>query len=125
VTELEEWVRKAEDDYRGAADLNRRRVEPVPGLVCYLCQQCAEKYLKAYLVSAGAVPPRIHGLGDLLDACAQYSAALEKLRADAVSLTQYGVNVRYPGMHASVEDGWEAMAAMRAIRRAVRRALGL
>jgi HEPN domain-containing protein len=48
---FEEWVAKAEADYRAAMAL-----DPVdlPDVVCSHCQQCVEKYLKAGLVSRGA-----------------------------------------------------------------------
>lgn len=49
--EIGEWIAKAEEDYAGAVDLQRRRKNPLPNLVCFHAQQCAEKYLKAYLIS--------------------------------------------------------------------------
>jgi len=45
-----EWVKKAEDNYLSAIALSRRRKSPVPDVICNQCQQCAEKYLKAWLV---------------------------------------------------------------------------
>jgi HEPN domain-containing protein len=122
VTESDDWIAKVEDDYRGALDLNRRRKEPLPGIVCYLCQQSAEKYLKALLASRGVDPPRIHSLDDLLSACCAYDTSLDACRSSAITLTQYAVNVRYPGSTVAVEDAWEAMTALRAIRRIIRRA---
>lgn len=59
VSLIDDWVQKAEADYQGAVALNRRRKVPLPDLVCYHCQQCGEKYLKAFLVSKGFNPPRI------------------------------------------------------------------
>jgi HEPN domain-containing protein len=47
---LAEWVNKAEADYQSAVALHRRRKAPLPDIVCYHCQQCVEKYLKAYLI---------------------------------------------------------------------------
>ena len=55
---LDEWVDKAEADYKSAVALHRRRKEPLPDVVCYHCQQCVEKYLKAYLIAQGSTPPR-------------------------------------------------------------------
>jgi HEPN domain-containing protein len=43
---LQEWIRKAEEDYTAATVLARRRKHPTPSVVCFHCQQCAEKYLK-------------------------------------------------------------------------------
>jgi HEPN domain-containing protein len=46
-----EWVQKAEEDYQAALALSRLRKRPTPNAVSFHCQQCAEKYLKAFLVS--------------------------------------------------------------------------
>ena len=73
-----EWVAKAEADYEGAVDLRRRRKNPLPDLVCFHCQQCAEKYLKAILQEAGIAFPKTHVLADLL---ALAAAACESLKS--------------------------------------------
>ena len=45
-----EWVLKAEDDLKNAVHtLKLGRTGPID-TVCFHAQQCAEKYLKAYLV---------------------------------------------------------------------------
>ena len=62
-----EWVAKAEADYQGAVALQRRRKQPLPDLVCFHSQQCAEKYLKAFLQETGVPVPRTHVLTDLLN----------------------------------------------------------
>lgn len=38
MTVLDEWIEKAEADYKGAGALNRRRKEPLPDIVCFHCQ---------------------------------------------------------------------------------------
>ena len=45
----EEWVEKAEEDFDAADVLLYGRDVPIAAIVCFHCQQCAEKYLKAYL----------------------------------------------------------------------------
>ena len=76
---LDEWVDKAEADC--AVALHRRRQEPLPDVVCYHCQQCVEKYLKAYLIAQGITPPRIHDLEDLLNLCAIVAEAKDAVNA--------------------------------------------
>ena len=49
--EIKEWINKAEDDFEGAKDIARRRKRPLPDLVCFHCQQSAEKYLKSFLIN--------------------------------------------------------------------------
>jgi HEPN domain-containing protein len=48
-----EWTKKAEGDYRAAMALARQRKVPLHDQVCFHCQQCSEKYLKAVLEEAG------------------------------------------------------------------------
>ena len=79
MTLLEEWVDKAEGDYKSAVILNRTRKGTPYDSVCYHCQQSAEKYLKAYLILQGAIPRRTHDLEVLLFECANYDATVSRL----------------------------------------------
>jgi HEPN domain-containing protein len=105
--------------------LQRRRKEPLPDIVCYHCQQCVEKYLKAYLIAQGSTPPRIHDLEDLLNLCALYDATLTARLPLVHVLNPYGVLIRYPGMTATVAEAQEAIHAMRRLRTILRRTLGV
>ena len=125
VALLDEWVKKAEEDYRGAVDLNRRCKEPTPFLVCYLCQQCGEKYLKAYLVSRGDTPPLIHSLVQLLNVAGVHDSSLYAFHPQAQLLTQYSVLYRYPGKDASIADAAMALETPRKLRKVIRRKLNL
>ena len=122
---LVEWIEKAEADYKSAVALRRRRKEPLPDIVCYHCQQCVEKYLKAYLIAQGSTPPRIHDLEDLLNLCALYNATLTARLPLVHVLNPYGVLIRYPGMTATVAEAQAAVHAMRRLRTILRRTLGL
>lgn len=122
---LDEWVDKAEADYQSAVVLHRRRKAPLPDVVCYHCQQCVEKYLKAYLIAQGNTPPRIHDLEDLLNLCALHDATLIVRLPLVQILTPYAVLIRYPGMTATVAEAKEAVKAMRLLRTVVRRKLAL
>jgi HEPN domain-containing protein len=55
----EEWLGKAEQDFLAASMLDP---EATPGAVCFHCQQCIEKYLKAALVRHGDKPRKTHDL---------------------------------------------------------------
>lgn len=55
------WVARAEEDYRLAQSALRRK-QPLLYGVCFHAQQCAEKYLKALLVSRGRDFPKTHDL---------------------------------------------------------------
>lgn len=118
-------MEKAEADYRSATALNRRRKEPVPDVVCYHAQQCAEKYLKAYLLEQGITPPRIHDLEDLLNLCALHDAVLATHLPIAQALNPFGVQIRYPGMSATVAEAKDAVKSVRRLRTVMRQVLGL
>ena len=58
------WVLKAEHDLLNIE--NNLAAPEVPwDTVCFHAQQCAEKYLKAPLVSRQIDPPKIHDLTEL------------------------------------------------------------
>jgi HEPN domain-containing protein len=40
-----EWARKAENDFKVASQILRRRKDIVPDAACFFCQQCVEKDL--------------------------------------------------------------------------------
>lgn len=63
MSDPEQWLAFARDDVR-IAQLAMR--EGLFNQVCFHCQQCVEKSLKALIVHQGLVPPRIHKLPDLL-----------------------------------------------------------
>ena len=122
-----EWIEKAERDLLTAETM--LTVAPPPtDLVCFHYQQAAEKYLKGFLTWHGMPPSRTHDLGDLLRQCGTFDARLDPLRPLALLLTDYAVEVRYPGLPRSDPSEQEARAAghaAREIRHAVRIALAL
>lgn len=118
------WVHKAEEDYHGARKLAPGR-PPVHDLVCFCCQQCAEKYLKAILAELAQPVPRTHDLEDLLGLLLASYSQLAPLRRGLKFLIQFAVEARYPGFQASKK---QAMAALRwagRVRDACRRILGI
>ncbi|ASJ12450.1 HEPN domain-containing protein [Thermococcus thioreducens] len=63
-------------------------------------QQCAEKALKAFLVSKGKPIKRTHDIGELILLCADVDSEFLKLFDDDVDLlTAYAVEARYPTIH--------------------------
>ena len=120
-----EWVAKAEADFRSAQREVRVAHLPNHDLVCFLSQQCAEKYLKARLVEAGVDFPKIHNLIALLKLVAPVEPHLTKLQPELAALNPYGVEFRYPGDSASRADAKSAFTRCCVARSAVRRCLGL
>jgi HEPN domain-containing protein len=122
---VNEWVEKAEEDFRAALTLHRSRRYPTHNAVCFHAQQCIEKYLKAILEKHGIIIRKIHALAILLDQCAAIHPLLSGMRSDMVRLSEYAVEFRYPGESATVNDGAEAMSIMLKSRVELRMALGL
>jgi len=99
-----EWVSKAEGDFVTAGRELRARKSPNYDAVCFHCQQCAEKYLKAVLQVNDKHIPKIHNLIELMALCLQIDSTFEMLRADLIVLERYSVRVRYPGNSAEKID---------------------
>ena len=122
-----EWFDKAERDLLTADTM--LGVSPAPtDVVCFHCQQAAEKYLKGFLTWHTVAVPYTHDLAEILVQCSALDPRLASLQSLAVHLTDYAVDVRYPGLPHSEPSDPEARAALdaaREIRYAVRAALGL
>ena len=119
------WVRKAEADIIGARALNSLR-PAVPDLVCFHCQQSAEKYLKALMQElATPAPPRTHNLVKLLGHLLPHAPTLAKLRRGLRSLNPYAVDVRYPMTDATKRQADAALVKAETVRSEVRGRLGL
>lgn len=107
----DEWIRKAEEDYRVA----KREMEAEPpsfNTVCFHAQQCVEKYLKAVLQENEIAFQKVHDLEVLLDQCLSFIPELDKLRENAQKLNVFAVEVRYPGFEAQHKDAKEALLSM-------------
>lgn len=119
------WVYKAEEDFRTATTMVRKRKNPAPDNVCFCAHQCAEKYLKAFLVFHKIGFPKTHSLQALLDLVVDLDPVLEALREGLTRLEPYAVEIRYPGENATVEESKESVNLMRRIRQVLRENLGL
>jgi HEPN domain-containing protein len=90
-----QWIAFAEQDLLAIRN-NMSAVDVPCGVVCFLAQQAAEKYLKAFLVSKGLEPERSHDLAAVLAACVKVDANFTSLEPDCVLLAPYAVAPRYP-----------------------------
>ena len=105
-------------------------------IICYLCQQSAEKYLKGYLVFKGIDDlPKIHNLDTLCDICGEYDDSFDEIQKPCGILTDYGVQPRYPHemfieehhMKKALECARQIkdFAPLQAVRRELEKALSL
>jgi len=120
-----EWVEKAEGDFHTALREARARKNPNYDAACFHCQQCAEKYLKAYLQEHNQHFNPVHDLIYLLELCLKYDATFELQRDLLKDLTKYAVEYRYPGEMAIKEDARAALHAVKIVRTFMRQKLGL
>ncbi len=106
------WFEKADQDL----EMARRALDPkqpLPEMACYHAQQCAEKYLKGYLIAHSVSFRFVHDLIYLTQLCIAHAPTFEKLMPAVEILDEYGATMRYP-MEGSVEPDIEA--AREAIR---------
>ena len=122
--ETARWIQKAEEDFTGAGILARNRPPP-RDLICFHCQQSAEKYLKGLLQELGLSVPRIHNLDDLLTLLLPHDSSLKNLARGLVSLSRYAVDIRYPGKRASKRQMLAALRQAERVRRELRARLAL
>ncbi len=119
-----EWVNKAEADFRGARSLARQK-PPLHDLVCFHCQQCAEKYLKALLEELALSIAKTHDLDKLLTVLQSHHPRLVALRRGLRFLTDFAVDNRYPGNNATSREAVAALRWAGKVRAAARTLLGL
>ena len=122
--EVQAWLDKAEKDLLAAERLAEGE-PPLPDQVGFFCQQAAEKYLKAFLLARGHVPPRIHDIETLLDLCEEVEADFSQLRPAAEILTDFAVTFRYPDEWSSEAKALEALGWAIDLQAFVRSKLGL
>lgn len=91
-----QWLSYGEEDLRlGRHGLTLESDCPCR-LIAYHAQQCAEKYLKGYLVHQCVDFPYTHNIARLLELCAERVPWAESL-TDAEELTPFAITSRYPG----------------------------
>ena len=114
---IAEWFQYSDMDLASAEHL--QKMYPLPlEIICFLCQQSAEKNLKGYLIYMGiAEPPRTHNLDTLGVLCSEYDHSFEELKKACSVLTAYGVQPRYPNELGITEnDMQKALEYARQIR---------
>lgn len=120
-----EWVAKAEGDWTTALRELRARKAPNYDAGCFHAQQCAEKYLKARLQEANIRFGKTHNLIALLKLLLPIEPDWDDLRESLQVLTEFAVEVRYPGETADKPMAREAVARAKEVRARVRSSLEL
>ena len=92
------WIEFAKTDFGVAKYLDGNYYPKPLEIICYHCEQSAEKAIKAIIVVYGAPGgmPKKHNLSFLMDQMKNMIQIPEKYYDYADALTPYGVAVRYP-----------------------------
>lgn len=92
--EAARWLRQAQQDL---LDAQFNREGGRHNLACFLCQQAAEKALKAYLYHRGAEDVWGHSLIDLCEDAKIFEMFFDTIKSEARQLDKYHEITRYPG----------------------------
>jgi HEPN domain-containing protein len=124
---ISEWLQKAEDDFQFAR-ISLDEKKPFVAQICFLFQQSAEKYLKAFMLSQGLKLQKIHDLTILLKRCLEKAPRMAELSEDCNILSTFYVETRYPVHWPATfahEDAEQAFRAAHRIRSFIRSELDL
>ena len=121
-----EWLRKAGIDFKTAQHLCQSGPDFAEGSAFH-SQQAAEKYLKAFLVWHQIEFQKTHDIKALLRLAAKADENIAEILQDAVRLTPYGVEYRYPGDYPEVtrSDAERALQLADLVRTEIRDRLPL
>ncbi len=93
--EFIQWFNSANSDLESAIFLKNMKPKPLE-IICYHCEQSAEKYLKGFFVFKSIKPQKTHDLVFLCKELSKLEPDFKKLINKCDSLTIYSTNVRYP-----------------------------
>lgn len=91
------WFEYAENDLEAVKILSEQ-LKPKYEIVCYHCQQCAEKMLKGYIAYNNGRLQKTHDLVVLCETSANYDSEFETILEICSDLTIYASEVRYPNL---------------------------
>ncbi|MDR2592526.1 MAG: HEPN domain-containing protein [Chitinispirillales bacterium] len=93
--DVREWIRFALMDFDVALNEAKRYRPPIE-IICYHCQQAAEKMLKAYTIAQKSALKKTHDLETLIEECKQFSPDFSNIKSNCVMLSSYVSGARYP-----------------------------
>jgi HEPN domain-containing protein len=91
---VHQWMDKACEDLLVVEKLTEGNII-ASNAACFHCQQAVEKFLKAFLIANGQDIIKTHNIEFLLSECKELDDAFSSI--DPKNLSDYGVDVRYPG----------------------------
>jgi HEPN domain-containing protein len=101
---VNEWVRFAQMDFDAAKNMSVLHKPKPLEIICYHCQQSAEKILKAYAIAQGEPLIKTHDINLILKQCVKYDQQFDDYAKTCIKLTDYAVAARYPAGEDSVTE---------------------
>ena len=99
-----EWFRYANMDLNLAKHAFKT-MHPIPlEIICYHCQQAAEKYLKGVIIYFEEEPEKTHDLSRLLNVLRKFVDIPNDFRETALQLTQFAAKARYPQLILELDE---------------------
>jgi HEPN domain-containing protein len=89
------WFNYAQNDFE-AAEILFKQIKPKYEIICYHCQQSAEKMLKGYLAMQNDKLLKTHDLVVLCEAASKYEINFNQILNTCSDLTIFASEVRYP-----------------------------
>ena len=93
---INEWLQIAYDDYDSAKFLYDNKIPKPLEIICYHCQQSAEKSLKAYICAKDVDIPKTHEVKRLCKQCSEIDNSFTSFFTDCEELEVYATETRYP-----------------------------
>jgi len=91
------WFQYAENDFE-AVTILAEQIKPKYEIVCYHCQQSAEKMLKGFIAYNNGRLLKTQDLVVLCEACTIYDIEFDTIIDICSDLTIYASEVRYPNL---------------------------
>lgn len=91
------WFEYADNDLEAAIILSAQ-LKPKYEIVCYHCQQCAEKMLKGFIAYNNGRLQKTHDLAVLCETSTKYDIDFKNILEICSDLTIYASEVRYPNL---------------------------
>jgi len=109
---VERWINKSQEDELNIKSILKHR-DGTPSAVCFLCQQMAEKQLKALLIFSDFDLVKIHDLINLGSMLFEKISSIEDISDELKLLNRYYIETRYVGDYpeffwTDAEEAYEA-----------------
>ena len=107
-------LNKANKDYKASkALLDDYEFEYHSDVICFHCQQCVEKSLKAFLIYNETAFPRTHDLLVLASICSVLDTRFKEF--DLSEFSGFGVEIRYDDLSPTIEEAKQAFETAKVV----------